>query len=145
MSAGRARLKDGGAPPFSSADQAAVLRSRRRWPPKKIVTPTAAKAVAGKPAILDPVSPDRRQPCCQFRQQEAPMQIIATPTVDHANYLAAIACAERRALHSFFDQHVIENGEDDYIAIDEGDYGALPMRLIDRVVHTVPGRMSDEF
>ena len=32
-----------------------------------------------------------------------------------------------------------------YVAIDEGDYDALPMTLIDRVVHTVPGRMSDEF
>jgi hypothetical protein len=74
------------------------------------------------------------------------MQIISTTTgTDHAAYLAAVACAEHRALHSFFDQHVLEDAERGYIAIDEGDYDALPMRLIDQVVHTVPGRMSDEF
>lgn len=74
------------------------------------------------------------------------MQITTNSAMnDHANYLAAVACAERRALHSFFDQHVIEDGNDGFIAIDEGDYDALPMGIIDRVVHTVPGGMSDEF
>lgn len=73
------------------------------------------------------------------------MQIISTVAgTDTAAYLAAIACAERRALHSYFDQHVIEE-EEGYIAIDEGDYGALPMQIIDRVVHTVPGRLDDEY
>lgn len=73
------------------------------------------------------------------------MQIISTVAgTDTAAYLAAIACAERRALHSYFDQHVIEE-EGGYIAIDEGDYGALPMQIIDRVVHTVPGRLDDEY
>jgi len=73
------------------------------------------------------------------------MQIISTiARNDTAAYLAAIACAERRALHSFFDQHVITD-EHGYLAIDEGDYNALPMTIIDRVVHTIPGRMSDEF
>ncbi|CCW16973.1 hypothetical protein EBBID32_13120 [Sphingobium indicum BiD32] len=37
-----------------------VPSNRRWWPPKKIVTPAAADAVAGKPAILDPASPARR-------------------------------------------------------------------------------------
>lgn len=74
------------------------------------------------------------------------MQTISTAShADTANYLAALAFAERRALHSFFDQHVIEDERGSYIAIDEGDYDALPMTLVDRVVHTVPGRMSDEF
>lgn len=74
------------------------------------------------------------------------MQIISTAAhADAAAYLAALAFAERRALHSFFDQHVIEDGDDGFIAIDEGDYDALPMGIIDRVVHTVPGGMSDEF
>jgi hypothetical protein len=74
------------------------------------------------------------------------MQIISTAAhADTANYLAALAFAERRAFHSFFDQHVIEDAPGRYIAIDEGDYNALPMTLIDQVVHTVPGRMSDEF
>ncbi len=74
------------------------------------------------------------------------MQIISTSIAhEHAAYLAAVACAERRALHSFFDQHVIEDDNAGFIAIDEGDYDALPMGVIDRVVHTVPGGMSDEF
>ena len=64
---------------------------------------------------------------------------------DTAAYLAACACAERRAMHSYFDQHVLEDDEAGYIAIDEGDYNALPMRLIDRIVHTVPGAMNDDF
>lgn len=68
-----------------------------------------------------------------------------TAHADTASYLAALAFAERRALHSFFDQHVIEDDSHGYVAIDEGDYDALPMTIIDRVVHTVPGRMSDEF
>ena len=63
---------------------------------------------------------------------------------DTAACLAAVACAERRALHSFFDQHVVEDEERGYFAIDEGDYGALPMRLVDRVVYTAPGKMDDE-
>ena len=73
------------------------------------------------------------------------MQCINTVAVaDIAAYLAALACAERRALHSFFDQHVIEDAAGCYLAIDEGDYGALPMRIIDRIVHTIPGAMNDE-
>ena len=73
------------------------------------------------------------------------MQITSTNAgYDTAAYLSAVACAERRALHSFFDQHVIEDEEIGYITIDVGDYGALPAQLIDRVVHTVPGKMDDE-
>lgn len=74
------------------------------------------------------------------------MQLSSTIAVaDHAAYMHAVACAERRALHSYFDQHVIEDEDGIYVAIDEGDYNALPMALIDRVVHTVPGAMHDEF
>ena len=74
------------------------------------------------------------------------MQTISTAQhADIANYLAALAFAERRAFHSYFDQHVIEDQHGGYVAIDEGDYDALPLALIDRVVHTVPGRMSDEY
>ena len=74
------------------------------------------------------------------------MQITSTfAGTDTAAYLSAVAFAERRALHSYFDQHVIEDHEAGYITIDEGDYGALPTRLVDRVVHTVRGGMLDEF
>jgi len=60
-------------------------------------------------------------------------------------YFAALALAERRAMHSFFDQHIIEDRELGYFALDEGDYNALPAHLAVRVVHTVQGAMSDEF
>lgn len=62
---------------------------------------------------------------------------------DTAAFITAVACAERQALHSFFDQHVIQHGEGVYAAIDEGDYDVLPAWLIDRVVHTVHGIMHD--
>ena len=64
---------------------------------------------------------------------------------DTAAYLAALAYAERRALHSFFDQHVIEDEFGCFLAVDEGDYNALPQDLIDRIVHSVPGMMADDF
>ena len=60
-------------------------------------------------------------------------------------YFAALAVAERRALHSFFDQHIVEDRELGYFALDEGDYNALPAHLAARVVHTIHGAMLDEF
>ncbi len=41
--------------------------------------------------------------------------------------------------------HVIENDDGSFSAIDEGDYNALPQDLIDRIVHSVPGMMADDF
>lgn len=74
------------------------------------------------------------------------MQTTSTvPGNDTAAYLAAVAIAERYALHSFFDQHVLEDCDAGYVTIDEGDYGSLPGPIIDRIVHTVHGAMSDEF
>lgn len=74
------------------------------------------------------------------------MQIISTTAhTGTVGYLAALGFAERRALHSYFDQHIVEDADGCYVAIDEGDYDALPMTLSDRVVHTVPGCMADEF
>ena len=47
------------------------------------------------------------------------MQIITTAAhADTANYLAALAFAERRALHSFFDQHVIVDSPGRHVALD---------------------------
>jgi hypothetical protein len=72
------------------------------------------------------------------------MQNISTSAAaDNAAFFAAIANAERRALHSYFDQHVVADEEAGYITIDEGDYGALPMGIIDRIVHSVPGGRLD--
>ena len=61
------------------------------------------------------------------------------------SYFEALETAEKRALHSFFDQHVIEDDELGYFALDEGDYNILPAHLAARVVHTVHGGMLDEF
>ena len=61
------------------------------------------------------------------------------------SYFEALATAERRALYSFFDQHVVEDDDLGYFALDEGDYNALPAHLASRVVHTVHGGMLDEY
>lgn len=73
------------------------------------------------------------------------MASIAQLNSNSERYLAALAVAESRALHSFFDQHIVEDRELGYFALDEGDYNALPAHLAARVVHTVHGAMLDEF
>jgi len=67
---------------------------------------------------------------------------ISSPT---QSYFEALECAERRTLHSYFDQHILEDDELGYIAVDEGDYNALPAALYSRVVHTVHGALLDDF
>ncbi|MEM6409917.1 MAG: hypothetical protein AAF683_00110 [Pseudomonadota bacterium] len=52
--------------------------------------------------------------------------------------------AERRSYHTFFDVHVVKTSEG-YILIEEGDYGELPMHLIDDIVYTATGKMDDEY
>lgn len=66
-------------------------------------------------------------------------------TINERAYLATLADAERRARHSIFDQHVIEDADRGYITIDEGDYPTLPGHIIERIVHTVAGKLSDEY
>lgn len=73
------------------------------------------------------------------------MASIAQHNSNSDRYFAALALAERRALHSFFDQHIVADRELGYFALDEGDYNALPAHLAARVVHTVHGAMLDEF
>ena len=74
------------------------------------------------------------------------MQLISTnAAADHTAFFTAVRNAERRARSSYFDQYVIADDEAGYITIDEGDYGALPMTIIDRIVHSVPGGLIDEF
>ena len=69
----------------------------------------------------------------------------AGPAADQAAFIAALDQAHARSFHSYFTQYVLTDGEAGYIAVDEGDYGALPKALLDRVIDTVPGRLSDEF
>lgn len=73
------------------------------------------------------------------------MSFQSTISLPSVSYFEALELAERRSLHSFFDQHIIEDAEAGYIAVDEGDYNALPAHLADRVVHTIHGAMLDEF
>ncbi|MEL7199337.1 MAG: hypothetical protein AAGL10_13585 [Pseudomonadota bacterium] len=73
------------------------------------------------------------------------MTALASFQSNSNSYFEALATAERRALHSFFDQHVVEDNDLGYFALDEGDYNALPAHLASRVVHTVHGAMLDEF
>lgn len=69
----------------------------------------------------------------------------STGQYDYLQYHDAVAQAERRARHSHFDQHVIEDREAGYIAIDESDYPLLAGHLVERIVYTVPGQLLDEF
>ncbi len=66
-------------------------------------------------------------------------------TADRDAYCAALDCAHQRALHSYFNQHVIIDRDAGYLAIDEGDYDALAPELAHRVVETVRGHLSDEY
>ena len=73
------------------------------------------------------------------------MASLAPIASNAERYFEALVVAERRALHSYFDQHIVEDETLGYFALDEGDYNALPVHLADRVVHTVRGGMLDEF
>lgn len=68
----------------------------------------------------------------------------ATVNFDQAAFFAALDRANARAYHSYFNQHVLTDDEAGFVTIDEGDYGALPSRLADRVIETIPGRLCDE-
>lgn len=54
-------------------------------------------------------------------------------------------CAYARSFHSYFNQYILTDFERGYIVVDEGDYGALPQHLVDRIVDSVPSQMLDEF
>lgn len=52
--------------------------------------------------------------------------------------------AERRSYYTFSDVHVVKTS-DGHILIQEGDYGELPMHLIDDIVYTATSKMDDEY
>ncbi|ANI80073.1 hypothetical protein [Sphingobium sp. EP60837] len=60
-------------------------------------------------------------------------------------YIAAFANAELRAMTSYFPQHIIRDEEGGFFAIDEGDYGALPTTIINRVVCSISGKLDDSY
>lgn len=61
------------------------------------------------------------------------------------SYFEALAITEKRALHSYFYQHIVEDRWRGPLALCGGDYNALPPHLAARVVHTVHGALLDEF
>lgn len=63
---------------------------------------------------------------------------------DQVAFVAALDQAHARSFHSYFTQYVLTDDEAGYIAVDEGDYGALPAGMLDRVIDTVPSQLSDE-
>jgi len=63
---------------------------------------------------------------------------------DQAAFVAALDRAHARSQHSYFTQYVLTDAEAGYITVDEGDYGALPTHLMDRVIDSVPGHLIDE-
>lgn len=60
-------------------------------------------------------------------------------------YNEAVRRAEQRSYHSFFDTHVVEEADGSFNTLDEGDYGVLPMQVIDRIYYTAQGRLADEY
>jgi hypothetical protein len=72
---------------------------------------------------------------------------LDTPTSaeDLSLFMAAYDNAVQRSKISSFDIHVIQNADGSYWCADEGDYTNLPAWVIDRIVHTVAGRMSGEY
>jgi hypothetical protein len=71
--------------------------------------------------------------------------LTATPLeFDQSAYLAALDRAHARSYHSYFNQYVLTDDEAGFITVDEGDYGALEPRLLDRIVETVPSKLCDE-
>ena len=66
-------------------------------------------------------------------------------SADRDAYRTALDCAHQRALHSYFNQHVIIDRDAGYVAIDEGDYDALAPEHAQREVETVRGHLSDEY
>ena len=63
---------------------------------------------------------------------------------DQTAFVAALDQAHARSFHSYFTQYVLTDDEAGYVAVDEGDYNALPQSLLDRVVEAVSSKMSDE-
>lgn len=64
---------------------------------------------------------------------------------DHSAYLAALHAAQSRAPFSYYDQHVLRDEERGYVAIDEQDYAWLTEEMIERIVLTIPGTLTDEY
>lgn len=63
----------------------------------------------------------------------------------HSAYMAAVAKAQVRAVHSHFRQYILWEDDGSYTVIDESSYEPLIDRVDERVLCTIPGSFSDEF
>ena len=63
---------------------------------------------------------------------------------DQTAFVAALDQAHARSFHSYFTQYVLVDESAGYVAVDEGDYNALPQAMLDRVIEAVPSKLSDE-
>ena len=63
---------------------------------------------------------------------------------DRAAFTTALDQAHARSFHSYFTQYVLVDESAGYVAVDEGDYNALPQAMLDRVIEAVPSKLSDE-
>ena len=70
---------------------------------------------------------------------------IAGLQADQLALVAALDTAHARSQHSYFTQYILTDEEAGYVTIDAGDYGVLPAHLMERVIDSVPGHLSDEF
>jgi len=66
-------------------------------------------------------------------------------SADQAAFVAALDQAHARSFHSYFTQYVLTDETAGYVAVDEGDYNALPQSMMDRVIEAVPSKLNDEF
>ena len=71
--------------------------------------------------------------------------LLEAPITGEMAFNEAVRRAEQRSYHTYFDTHVIAEDDGTYATLDEGDYGALPIQVIDRIYYTAQGRMSDEY
>ena len=78
---------------------------------------------------------DRRK----IKEHQAKPQV--KPKAKKAGQIPNKWCVQTRNIY----QHVVEDEDLGYFALDEGDYNALPAHLASRVVHTVHGAMLDEY
>jgi hypothetical protein len=78
-------------------------------------------------------------------QRSFAMTTICTADDLNAAYEAALDRAYQRTRLSAFDNHVLAFDDGHYEVIDEGDFGPLDQDIIDRIVHTAPGRMSGHY
>ena len=65
-----------------------------------------------------------------------------TTAADTSDYLQTVWEARKRAAVSEFDIHVVRDDDGSYWFADEGDYALDLDGFLDRIVHTLPGRMS---